>query len=188
MLFVMFLITSTSVTGASVHLVPLLTDSGLTARQAVPIAGSLGVALIGGRVLAGYLMDRFFAPYVAMALFILSGCGMLVLTTHLSIPTAVLGAVLVGVGVGAEFDVMSYLSSRYFGLSSFAQIYGYQFVGFTMGTALGPWLMGHTFDHRGTYRPTLLLFAGLIALSAVLLSRLGPYPLLPEQPSIEPSR
>ena len=62
------------------------------------------------------------------------------------------GAVLVGLGMGAEVDLIAYLQSRYFGLRAFGQIYGYLFAVFTVGTGLGPFLMGAAYDATGSYR------------------------------------
>ena len=53
------------VTGASAHLVPLLTDAGVSGQTAALCASLFGAALLVGRVGNGYLLDRFFGPYVA---------------------------------------------------------------------------------------------------------------------------
>ena len=46
--------------------------------------------------------------------------------------------VLVGLGLGAELDVMPYMVSRYFGLRAFGEIYSYAFAAFTLGGVIGP--------------------------------------------------
>ena len=82
---------------------------------------------------------------------------------------------LVGIGQGAELDIIPYLVSRYFGSAAFAHIYGYLFASFLLGAVLGPPLMGFGFDMIGSYRPII----GVLALSTLfavgLISRLGPY-------------
>lgn len=47
--------------GILAHLVPLLTDRGVTPTMAANVASLLGVALIVARLFTGYLLDRFFA-------------------------------------------------------------------------------------------------------------------------------
>ena len=55
-----FFLMSTSVHGCLIHLVPLLTDRGVSAQNAALATSLLGGALLFGRVGAGYLLDRFF--------------------------------------------------------------------------------------------------------------------------------
>ena len=50
--------------------------------------------------------------------------------------TAFIAAFLVGLGMGAEGDIIAYLISRYFGLRAFGEIYGYAFSAFTLGGVL----------------------------------------------------
>jgi MFS family permease len=178
-LFLVFALSAAAVTGTALHIVPLLSDVGLPASEAARIAGVLGLALIAGRVLSGHLMDRFFAPYVTTVFFLLSGAGIFLLSGHLTGPTAILGAVLVGCGIGAELDVLSYLASRYFGLRNFAQISACLFLGYVIGTSIGPAVMGATFDRTGSYRTALLVFVALMLASSTLLCVLGPYPTFP---------
>src|SRR2546430_9993729 len=50
------------------------------------------------------------------------------------------------------FRSIAYLTSRYFGLRSFGEIYGYLFSAFTLSGALGSLLMAMGFDRAGSYR------------------------------------
>ena len=47
---------------------PLLTDAGLPPAKAAATLGLFGLATMTGRLLAGYLVDRFFAAHVASVL------------------------------------------------------------------------------------------------------------------------
>jgi hypothetical protein len=58
------------------------------------------------------------------------------------VATAFLGAALIGLRMAAEADVMPYLISRYFGLSSFSEIYGYALPADALAATLGPLLDG----------------------------------------------
>ena len=55
--------------GTLAHVVPLLTDRGVAGQSAAWEASLFGIASIAGRVGSGYLVDRYFAPRVAAALF-----------------------------------------------------------------------------------------------------------------------
>ena len=56
--------------------------------------------------------------------------------------TALAAAFLVGMGLGAEGDIIAYSLTRYFGLRAFGTAYGYAFGSFLLAGALGAYLMG----------------------------------------------
>ena len=163
------------------HLIPLMIDRGASPAQAATAQSLLGISLIFGRVLAGYLMDRFFAPRVALAFLLGPLVGLALLALGVSGTSVFIASILVGLATGAEFDVMSYLTSRYFGLRSFGPLYGYFFSVFQLGAAFGPILMGLTFDQTGEYTGALWVLVGATALACLLAGLIGPYPKLPEK-------
>jgi MFS family permease len=170
-----FFLVGASVHGCVIHLVPMLTDRGISVERAALASSLLGVAVLIGRVLSGYLLDRFFGPYVAILLFSGVAVGISLLWAGVGGSLTLLAAFLVGLGMGAEADIIAYLTSRYFGLRSFGEIYGYLFAAFTLAGALGPVLMGVGFDHLGSYRTPLLFFLAATLVAMVLLTRLGAY-------------
>jgi MFS family permease len=170
-----------SVHGCVLHLAPMLSDQGVSPQRVALAITVLGSALMIGRVLSGYLLDRFFAPRVAMCIFGAAACGIVLLRAAAGTQLVFPAAFLIGLGMGAEVDIIAYLTSRYFGLRAFGEIYGYAFASYTLAGALGPWFMGLGFDRFGSYSFILvgLFLATLIAV--VLLTRLGPYRFRPEQ-------
>jgi MFS family permease len=165
----------TSVHGCVLHLAPLLSDQGLSPQRVALAITVLGSALMIGRVASGYLLDRFFAPRVAMCIFGAVGFGIVLLRTAAGTRLVFLAVFLIGLGMGAEVDIIAYLTSRYFGLRAFGEIYGYAFASYTLAGALGPWLMGLGFDRSGSYGSILVDFLLAALLAAVLMTRLGPY-------------
>jgi predicted MFS family arabinose efflux permease len=139
------------------------------------MVGIAGIALIGGRLLAGFLLDRIHAPYVAAAFFLAPLMGIVVLLSTLRQEAAAVGTVLVGVGLGAEVDLIAFLLSRYLGLRSFGEIYGYFFAIFMLGAGLGPFAMGVSFDRTGSYKLMLVCYAFALALSSLPMLGLGAY-------------
>ena len=161
--------------GMAAHFVPLLTDAGITASVAAKSIGVMGLSLIGGRIVAGWLLDRYFAPHVAMIFFGLMVGAALILISTSALPLLLLAAAFLGLGLGGEVDIIAYFISRYFGLGAFGQIYGYLFTTFMFGGALGPLIMGLSHARSGSYDIALWCFVGVLALSILLLSRLGQY-------------
>jgi len=169
-----FLVVAT-INGVIGHLVPLLTDRGLDVRQATSTLSLVGLSTIAGRVTAGYLLDRFFGPYVAAGLFLLPLAAVALLTTGAGGVAPGLAAVSLGFGLGSEIDVIGFLVSRYFGLRAYGQIYGSLFAIFTLGTGFGPVLMAVCFDVTRSYNVALAGFGVALVCASLLVSRLGAY-------------
>jgi MFS family permease len=170
-----FFFVGASVQGCIVHTAAMLSDRGVSLQAAALGSSLLGSAVMIGRVGTGYLLDRLSATRVAACFFacVTAGIGLFLLGGEPRL--ALLGAFLIGLGLGAEIDIIPYLISRYFGLRSFAQIYSMVLATFALSGALGPLLMGWSFDFTGSYRPSLLVFFAATLSAAVLITRLGPY-------------
>jgi MFS family permease len=164
-----------AVNGTTVHVVPLLTDRGLSPAVAAWYLGTVGVASIVGRLLCGYLADHFFAPRVATGFFLLPCLGLGLLIIGNDRLSSFVGVVTLGLALGCEIDMMAYLTTRYFGLRRFGELYGYLFAVFAAGSALGPFLMGLSFDVFHTYVPVLTGFVVALVAASLLVSRLGCY-------------
>jgi MFS family permease len=180
-----FFLVSVSFHGYIFHLVPLLTDRGVSPQNA---ALAMSVSAIGGlvgRLGCGYLLDRVFAPYVAMGFFGGFALGIFLLWNEAVGGWVFVAVVLVGLGLGAELDVMPYMVSRYFGLRAFGAIYSYAFAAFVLGAVIGPLLMGAGFDATGSYQLALGGFVIPPLIAAGLMTQLGPYQTW--EPAAEPA-
>jgi MFS family permease len=153
----------------------MLTDRGFSAQSAALVASLPAGAGLIGKVGVGYLLDRCFAPYVAVCFYCGFALGLLLLWSGMTGGAVLMAVVLVGLGLGAELDVMPYVVSRYFGLRAFGEIYSYTFALFTLGGVVGPPLMGAGFDATGSYRLVLGTFVIAALTAAGLMTRLGPY-------------
>jgi MFS family permease len=152
-----------------------LTDRGSTAQVAALATSFVGAALLIGRVVSGYLLDRFFGPRIAAVFFGGVAIGIALLWIGNSRELGFAGALLVGLGMGAEVDIIAYLTSRYFGLRAFGEIYGYAFGAFALAGGVGTFLMGAGFDLTGSYRTPLAGFFTATLVAIVLMTQLGPY-------------
>lgn len=170
---------SISVNGAITHLSPLLTDRGIPAQHAALVASALGLASFAGRLFTGVLLDRYFGPHVGLCLLSATAVGILVLSSAGSAQIALLAAVLIGLGLGAEADLTPYLLTRYFGLRSFSTLYGFTWTAYAIAGAIGPMLMGKAFDGTGSYTLLLVALSGVTFVSALLYLCLPRYPATP---------
>ena len=89
--------------------------------------------------------------------------------------SALLAAFLLGLGMGAEVDLMAFMMSRYFGMRSLGAAFGYAFGSYALAGALGAWVMGMGFDLGHSYSVPLGTFFIAVLAAAGLMSNLGPY-------------
>lgn len=161
-----------------VHMVPMLRDAGLDAAHAARVASLIGLGVILGRLLIGWLIDRLFAPRVAAFIFAVAALGCVLLARG-GPGEAPVAAFLIGFALGAEVDLMAYLTSRYFGLRHYGFLYGTVYSCFWIGIASGPALAGHLYDLTGAYAIALWAIVGLFALgsaAALTMPRFAPAP------------
>jgi MFS family permease len=157
--------------GAIVHLAPLLSDRGASPGRAAIAVSAMGGASLCGRLLTGWLLDRFSGPRVSCALLAVAALGTLLLAGAPGFALGVLAAVLIGAGSGGELDVAPYLLSRYFGLRSLSVLYGLTWTAMGLAGAAGPILLGRAFDTTGSYATLLVRFAlAMLAIAALMLT------------------
>jgi predicted MFS family arabinose efflux permease len=179
-----FLLAGAGIMGANAHIVPLLTDRGLTPVAATGIFGVMGLSTLVVRPFVGLLVDRVFAPQVAAAFFLAPLAGLPLLASGSGLSPAI-GAALLGLALGGEIDLIAFLTTRYLGQRAFGEIYGYLFMAFILGASVGGFGADVSFDRLGSYTPALIGYAGALVGAAFLVNQLGPYVYLP-QPLIGP--
>lgn len=181
LLIIAFFVISMSIQACMIHLVPLLTDRGMTPAGAAFAASLFGAAGMIGRLGTGYPLDLLPAERVPTLAFSVVAAGIFLLFAGATGAGAYVAAMLIGFGYGAESATIPYLVSRYFGLRSFGEIYSYLFITVPLGGALGPALMGVGFDRMGSYNPALLLCGVATLIAALMMLRLGSYPTFSSQ-------
>jgi len=159
-------VSSISMNGAITHLSAMLTDRGLTAGTAALCASILGGSSLLGRIVVGWLLDRFFGPRVALVINLTTALGIFLLARANSFPAGCLAAALIGIGAGGEAAITPYLLTRYFGLRAFSTLYGLTWTFYAAAGAIGPVLLGRAFDATGSYASLLVLLAAALGLAA----------------------
>jgi predicted MFS family arabinose efflux permease len=174
-----FFVIGITMSGVLVHMKQLLIISGIEVAEATKVLSLLGVAIIFGRILAGYLMDRIFAPYIAVIFFIGPIIGYFLFLQSMTGFHAIIAIILIGLATGAEFDILSFFTSKYCGMKNFGVLFGWLFAAFQLGHSLGAYLTGYAIDQE--ILSTLLTgyMIGLIFVCALLLM-LGPYTNFPK--------
>lgn len=158
--------------GLVTNLAAILTEHGITAQSAALALSVRGGAGIIGRLCVGFLLDRFSPQRMQTFILILSASGTLIIAFAGTSAIALVGAALLGVGLGSEADVAPYLLARYFGRKHFSVLYGLTWTAYAVGGGIGPVVVGHLYDRAGSYEPRLIVGLAVVAFAAAAVSLL----------------
>jgi len=156
--------------GLVTNLASILTQHGVLAASAALALSVRGGASIIGRLGVGFAIDRVSPERIQSLVLALAAAGTLILAFAGSAWAALLGAAVLGVGLGSEADVGPYLLARYFGRRHFSALYGLTWTAYAIGGATGPLWIGHLYDRAGAYLPRFIVYLALVAFGAVMLS------------------
>lgn len=157
-----------------VHFVPIVTSAGLSTTQAAEAAALIGAGSITGRLFAGILLDRVSATLVGCAAFLLPVLVALALLQWAGDAAMIVPvALLLGLSLGSEVDVVAYLASRHVGLKRFGALFGICMSAMALATGVGPWVAGLIFDAFGNYDYFLVAAAPLFLTAALFIASLG---------------
>jgi predicted MFS family arabinose efflux permease len=156
--------------GLVTNLAPILTQHGVLVATAALALSVRGGATIIGRLGIGFAIDRVSPERIQSFVLALAAAGTLILAFAGSGWAALLGAGVLGVGLGSEADVGPYLLARYFGRRHFSVLYGLTWTAYAIGGATGPLWIGHMYDRAGAYLPRFIVYLAAVAFGAVILS------------------
>jgi MFS family permease len=139
------------------------------------VLSTAGFASWIGRVVVGYAMDKIFAPYVAAGSFVLALLGVALIAFADSPVPIMVGAALVGFTFGAEGDLVTFLTSRYFSMEHYSRVLGAVWVTWAWGGGIGTYLVGVTYAATQSYDIALTVFAGVLVAASIAVCTLGPY-------------
>ena len=162
-----------SIITLSVHLIPKLTDSGIsliTANAVVTLYTF--IAFLSGFV-AGYLADRISKVAVLFVCMLMQALAMGILAVSDTLPMAVVFAVLWGAGFGGRVPLLTAIIGDFFGRKNFGSILGMNMVPSNIAMIFAPLFAGFMFDLTESYFIPFAIFAvmGLIGAFIILLAR-----------------
>ena len=130
---------------------------------------------IAGRLLMGWLADRFSKKYVMLLTYLLVAAGIPLLflgRTRLAIYAS---AAVFGVGLGGDYMIIPLMTAEIFGMQILGRLLGVILTAGGIAEAVSPWITGRLRDATGSYSESCFLLVGIALLSAAAV--LG----LPEQ-------
>ncbi|MDG2004549.1 MAG: MFS transporter [Novosphingobium sp.] len=158
------------------NMVPLLLSEGLSPAKAAATAGLLGIGSIIGRVVGGFLLDRFNGNIVAAVSVILPLITVAILMDmDQSQFLAGVACLVMGFAIGAELDCCAYLTGRHFGIRNFPTLFGTINGLLLFGTGVAPVLANLVFDATRSYDLVLITLIPSFLLIALIFLSLGSY-------------
>jgi predicted MFS family arabinose efflux permease len=158
------------------NLIPALTDHGVPMSEAATALSFFGGAVIAGRLIIGWMVDRYWAPGVAAVAIALPVFACLILLQAVTLEYAIFAAILLGFTAGAELDLMAFLAAKYFGVAHYPKIYGVLYAALASASGIAPALYAAIYEQSGSHQLGFQLGAAAFAVSAILVLFLGRYP------------
>ena len=171
-LFILFLFSS-CIFSVITHIVPHALDLGIDSIPAALLLTYIGGGSILGRIILGRISDSIGRKQAFLICALLLMVTMLWFTKSYDLWMLYMCTAFFGFGFGGTAPVNAALIGESFGTRHIGLIMAVIDIGWAAGAALGPLLMGHTFDISGSYVPALRAGAivALIAVISVLLLR-----------------
>jgi len=167
-----YMTTAGTISGVSVHTMPMLTDRGLSPGLAGIIFGVLVLLSIPARLLTGFFSDRL-APTLLPRLF-----GFVLLAESLTFyaeaafgtnPSLFVMLMAKGIATGVPTVLIVIIIVGRFGKDSLGAIQGSLMFLQVPGTMAGPIAAGWAFDATGSYAPAIAGFAVMLTLAGIAL-------------------
>lgn len=149
------------------HFVPMLQNAGMPIREAGAVAGTIGLSVIGSRILIGWLADRLAPAWLGCASCLFCAAGCLLLAGG-GARAALPGAIALGTAMGAEADLLAIMTARHFPIAVYTRLYAPQYAAFTLAAGVSPMWIGWLADREGGYGAALFCCAALLTLPAIL--------------------
>ncbi len=163
--------------GLQIHLFQILVETGSSRAHAAGLVSLAGLAGIIGKLVTGFLLDRFRQNWIGGLTLGAAAAAFALLIQGIASPVAIVVALLVnGYAGGAKTQITGFLTASYGGMRFFGTIYGVMSALMALAAGLGPLFAGSVYDHFGGY--TWFLVAGAVgcASSGLLMLTMPDYP------------
>ena len=152
----------------------MLLDNHITTAAAARMVSVYAVGTILGRLACGLALDKFPTHLVASISMCLPALGYAILASSLDeVPAIAFAMFLVGLTVGAEGDLLSFLVARYFDLGIYSTVMGLVYSAVFFASAVGALSLSATLRFTDGFGLFLGLVAVTILCGSLLLLRLG---------------
>jgi predicted MFS family arabinose efflux permease len=160
-----------------VHKVPLLNEFGISRANAALLVSLTGIASVTGKLVTGWMMERWDAGLVGSATNFATGLALILLLEPFRTPTTIVIAIMVaGYANGTKLQLCVFLTGIYAGVRNYGKIFGVMASVIAVAGGLGPVVGGAIYDAFGSYDMLVMITIPGSFVAALLMLRLGEYP------------
>lgn len=164
------LVIGIATSGAISQMSPMIQEEGLSAATAALAISTFAAGQFAGKLLGGWLLDKFEPRLAASLLIVVPACGFaFLLAGNGAMWLALLAAGLIGFLQGADIDIFAYFTARRFGHHHYGTIFGAIHSLGWFGTIIGILMFSRSFDRLGSYAPAQGFALVLLALGAAMI-------------------
>jgi MFS family permease len=162
-----------AVSGAQQNLKLFLSlDLHFTQSQAARVLSLVLTFSIIGRLLMGWLADRFPKKYVMVLIYMLAAVALPLLFLGHSPLALYLFAVVFGIGLGGDYMIVPLMTAEIFGLQLLGRLLGLILTAGSVAEAVSPWLIGRLRDRTGSYSSGFFVLIGTALLGVAAAAML----------------
>ena len=151
------------------HFIFFLVGRGYSATSASHFLSVLLIASLGGRVIVGYIADRFRKKNIMAAFYFLLGAAIPLLYLAHRPAMALAFAVLFGFSMGADYMLIPLVTAECFGVAALGKILALIIMGYSVGQWIAPWVAGRIFDSYKSYDPAWKVMAAAALIGSVAI-------------------
>jgi len=156
-----------AVSGAQQNLKLFLSlDLHFAQGQAARILSLVLAFSIAGRLLMGWLADRFPKKYVMLLIYLLVAAAIPLLFAGRSPAAIYVFAAVFGIGLGGDYMIVPLMTAEIFGVQLLGRLLGVILTAGSVAEAVSPWLVGRLRDSTGSYSAGFLALIGMALLGA----------------------
>ncbi|MGH9529892.1 MAG: MFS transporter [Terriglobales bacterium] len=147
-------------------------DQHYTQTLAARILSLILTFSIIGRLLMGWLADRFPTKYVMVLIYLLVATAIPLLLVQRTPATMYVFSVVFGIGLGGDYMIIPLMTAEIFSMQILGRLLGVILTADGVAEAVSPWFLGHMRDVSGSYFDGFLALVGVALLGALAVSRL----------------
>jgi MFS family permease len=151
------------------HFILFLKDAGYSPTAASQFFTVLLTSSLGGRVLVGYVADRFRKSSIMALFYLLIGASVFLLAWPHAPAVLWTFAIVFGFSMGADYMLIPLVTAECFGTASLGKLLALIIMGYSLGQWGAPWMAGRIFDARHSYDLAwkFLAIAGVVGAAAI---------------------
>lgn len=158
------------------HFILFLKDQRYSTTAASHFATFLLASSLLGRVVVGYIADRFSKKNTMALFYFFIGASILFLSVSHTSTSIIAFALLFGFSMGADYMLIPLVTAECFGTASLGKLLALVIMGYSLGQWGAPWIAGRIFDAYHSYDLAwrIMAIAAMTGAAAIYALRPGP--------------